>query len=173
MAKFSSKDHAVVSEAPADAVLATATEGEEGNAPVWRPNDEYASEVLFDAISSCSALSGAGNDRQRFSHLQSTIHTDIGREKFGRSITAFDGESSTSRTRSRKVLAALLPVESHHIGGKVPAGLRGHDVEEALHRRDYATVAAEVGGGVVGGQPRGGAVWGRRTRRSGACKSKG
>ena len=89
MAKFSSKDHAVVSEAPADAVLATATEGEEGNAPVWRPNDEYASEVLFDAISSCSALSGAGNDRQRFSHLQSTIHTDIGREEFERGMTAF------------------------------------------------------------------------------------
>ena len=67
------------------------------------------------------------------------------------------------------VLAALLAVEPHRIRGKVPAGLRGHDIEEAHHRRGYATVATAVGVG----QPRGEAVWGHRTRRSGACGSEG
>ena len=68
-----------------------------------------------------------------------------------------------------RVLAALLAFEPHRIGGKVPPGLRGHDMEEAHHRRGYATMAPAVGGG----QPRGEAVWGRRPRRSGACKSEG
>ena len=48
-------------------------------------------------------------------------------------------------------------------------GWRGHDLEEAHHRRDYATVALAVGGG----QPRGDAVWGCRTRMSGACGTGG
>ena len=61
----------------------------DGNSPPWRPDDEYASEVLFDVISSRSALSGPGNDGQRFSHLQFIIHTDIGREEFGQGMTAF------------------------------------------------------------------------------------
>ena len=68
---------------------ASATEAEDGNAPPWRPDDECTSEVLFDVISSRSALSGPGNDGQRFAHLQSIINTDMGREKFGRGITAF------------------------------------------------------------------------------------
>ena len=41
---------------------------EDGHAPPWCPDDEYASEVLFDVISSRSTLSGPGNDGQRFSH---------------------------------------------------------------------------------------------------------
>ena len=88
MSKFPSEDHAVVSAAVA-AVLASATEVEDGNALPRRPDDEYASEVLFDVISSRSVLSGPGNDGQRFSHLQSIIHTDIGREEFGKDMTAF------------------------------------------------------------------------------------
>ena len=82
-----SEDHAAVSAAAAAAVLASATEVEDGSAPSWRPDDEYASEVLFDVISSRSALSGPGNDGQRFSHLQSIIHTDSGREEFGQGMT--------------------------------------------------------------------------------------
>ena len=70
-------------------MLASATEVEDGNALPWRPDDEYASEVLFDVISSRNALAGPGNDGQRFSHLQSIIHTDIGREEFGKGMTAF------------------------------------------------------------------------------------
>ena len=89
MAKFPSEDHAAVSAAAASvAVLANATEAEDVNAPS-RPDDEYTSEVLFDVISSRSALSGPGNDGQRFAHLQSIIRTDIGREEFGRGMTAF------------------------------------------------------------------------------------
>ena len=90
MVKFSSEDHAAVSAAAAaEAVLASATEGEDGNTPSWRPDDEYASEVLFEVSNSRSALSGPVYDGQRFAHLHSIIHTDIGREEFGRGITAF------------------------------------------------------------------------------------
>ena len=61
-----------------------------------------------------------------------------------------------------RVLAALLTVEPHRFGGKASAGLRGHGMEEAHHRRGHATaVAIQVGGG----QPKGKAVWGRCTRR--------
>ena len=48
-----------------------------------------ASDVLFDVIRSCSALSGPENDGQRFMHPQSIIHTDIEREVFGRCMTTF------------------------------------------------------------------------------------
>ena len=89
MSKFPSEDHAAVSAAAAAAVLASATEVENVNAPAWRPDDEYASEVLFDVISSRSALSGPGNDGQRFPYLQPIIHTDIGREGFGNGMAAF------------------------------------------------------------------------------------
>ena len=66
-------------------------------------------------------------------------------------------------------LAALLAVETHRVGAKVPAGLGGHDMEEPHHSRGHATVAASVGGL----QPRGEAVWDRRTLRSGACGYEG
>ena len=89
MAKFPSGQPAAVSAATVEAVLASATKGEDGNAPPCRPDDEYASEVLFDGSSSRSVLSRPGNDGQRFGHLQSVIHTDIRREEFGRGVTAF------------------------------------------------------------------------------------
>ena len=74
VAKFPSEDHTAVSTAAvaAAAVLASATEAEDGNAPPW-----------------LRALSGPGNDGQRFAHLKSIIHTDIGREEFSRGVTAF------------------------------------------------------------------------------------
>ena len=164
MAKFPSEDHAGVSTAAAEAVLASATEGEDGNAPPWRPDDECASEVLFDVISSRRTLSGPGNDGQRFSHLRSIILTDIGRQEFGRGMTAcgpriVDEPDAFPPEFWQPFLQSSLTT----LGGKVPACLRGHDLEEAHHRKSYATVAAEVGGG----QPRGEAVWGRRARRSG------
>ena len=73
--------------AAAAAVLASAIDVEEGNAPPWRPDDEYASGVFFDAIHSRSALSVSGNYGQRFAHLQPITHNDIGREEFGRGTT--------------------------------------------------------------------------------------
>ena len=45
--------------------------------------------MLLDVISSRSALSRPENERQRHFHLQSIIHTDIGREEFGEAMTAF------------------------------------------------------------------------------------
>ena len=84
VAVFPSEEHAAVSVVVAAAVLARATEAEDGNAPPWLPDDEYTSEVLFDVISSRSALSDPGSDGQRFAHLQFIIHTDTKREDFGR-----------------------------------------------------------------------------------------
>ena len=89
VAKFPPEDHAAVSAAAAAAVLASGIEVEDGNAPPWCPDDEYASEVLFDIINPRSALSGPGNDGQRFAHLQSFFQTDIGREESGSGMTAF------------------------------------------------------------------------------------
>ena len=106
-------------------MLTSATEVEDGIALPWHSDDKYASKLLFDVISSRSALSGPGNDGQRFSHLQSIIYTDIGRERLGRGMTAFwprIGDETDSFTR---VLASILAVELHRIGGKVPAGCVG------------------------------------------------
>ena len=89
MAKFPPEDHVTGSVAAAAAVPASATDVEDGNAFPWRRDDEYASEVLFDFICSRSALSGPGNDGQRFTYIQSIIHTDIGREEFGWGMTTF------------------------------------------------------------------------------------
>ena len=89
MAKFLSENHAAVSAAAAEAVLASATEGGNGNDSPWRPDNEYAAEVLFGGINSRSGLSGSGNDGQLFAYLQSIIHADVGREEFGRGMTAF------------------------------------------------------------------------------------
>ena len=86
--KFPPENHAAVS-AAATAALASVTEVEDGNAPPWRPDGEYASEVLFDVINSRSTVSGSGNDGQRLAHLPSIIHTDMGREEFGRGIATF------------------------------------------------------------------------------------
>ena len=52
------------------------------------PDNEYASKMLFDVISSRSALSGPRR-RSCFVHLQSIIHTDIGWKEFGRGMAAF------------------------------------------------------------------------------------
>ena len=64
VSKFPPEDHAAVSAAATTAaVLASATEMEDGNAPPWRPDDEYASEELFEAISSRIALPGPHGER--------------------------------------------------------------------------------------------------------------
>ena len=167
VAKFPSKDPAAVSAAAAAAVLANVTEAEDGNAPRWRPGNEYTSEVPFDVISSRSALSDPGNDRQRFAHLQFTLHTDIGREEFGRAQQAPGGDSSTNRTRSRQSSGSASCSRASPHWKKVSTGWRRHDMEEAHHHRGYATVEAAVGGG----QPTGEAVWGRRARTSSALRT--
>ena len=101
-----------------------------------------------------------------------TVHNPY-RHRKGGVRTEHDSLLEETRRRTRRVpagvLAALPAVESHRTGRKVSTGSRRHDMEEAHHRRGYVTVAAAVGGG----QSRGEAVWGRRTQRSGARKSKG
>ena len=87
-AKSPPEGHAAVSATIVAAVMASATEPEEGSTPPWRPDDEYAYQVLVDTIiRSGSALPGNGNGGQRFTNLQSIIYTKIGREYFD--MTAF------------------------------------------------------------------------------------
>lgn len=61
VAKFPSVDHT--------AALSNATEVEDGSAPPRRPGDEYASQVPVEVSNSRSALSGPGNDGNRFAHF--------------------------------------------------------------------------------------------------------
>lgn len=87
--KFPAEDRASVSAAAAAAVAASATEPEDGSGPAWRPEGEFDPQVAFEVINSRNALSGAGSDGLRFSHLQSIIRTGFGRENFGTGIEAF------------------------------------------------------------------------------------
>lgn len=68
-AEFPSGDHAALStEAAAAAVLASAIWLKDGNAPLWRLDDQHASKVLFNVIISRSTLSGSGKAGQRIAH---------------------------------------------------------------------------------------------------------
>lgn len=89
MAKLPSEDYATVSAVVVTTMLASATDFKDGSSLQWRPDDEYAFDVLFDIISSRGALPGPGNGGQRFARLQSLIHTGIEREKCGRGMAAF------------------------------------------------------------------------------------
>ena len=62
---------------------------EEGSGPKWRPEGEFEPQVAFEVVNSRNALSGAGSDGLCFSHIQSIIRTDVGREKNGSGIEAF------------------------------------------------------------------------------------
>lgn len=81
MAQFPSGDYAAVAVVVAAAVTARATDVEDGNAPPWRPEDKYASDVLFGVASSrvsYRVLVLAVNGSPTFS--PSFTLTDIGRE---------------------------------------------------------------------------------------------
>ena len=88
-ARFPEKDQTCVSEAAAAAVAASSSDPEEGGGPNWRPEEELDPQVAVEVINSRNALSGAGSDSLRFSHLQSIIRTGFGRGKFGAGIEAF------------------------------------------------------------------------------------
>ena len=87
MAKSPPEDYAVVSATATATVLASATG--DGNAPPWRPDNEYASEALSTSSDPAAPYrSGPVNDGKWLTHLQSIIHIDLGREGFGWSMTA-------------------------------------------------------------------------------------
>ena len=88
-AKFLDEDHSSISEAAAAAVAASASDSEEGNGPKWRPEGEFDPQITLEVINSRNALSGAGSDGLRFSHLQSITRTSFGRAKFDAGIEAF------------------------------------------------------------------------------------
>ena len=166
MAKFSSEAHAAVSTAAAAAVIASATNGEEGMLPrgAWMTNTppRFFSTSLAPAAP-CRAPETTADGSHTYS-LSSKL-TSSGRSSDG-AWQPSGGESSTSRMRPARVLA-VLTVELHRAGRKV--SVRGRDMKEARYCRGHATVAAPVGGG----QPRGEAIWGRRTTRNGAYKTDG
>ena len=86
---FPEESQACVSEAASAAVAASSSEQEEGSVPNWRPEEEFDPQVDLEVINSRNALSGAGSDGLRFSHLQSIIMTSFGCEKIGTGIEAF------------------------------------------------------------------------------------
>ena len=88
-AKFPEENQACVSEAAAAAVAASSSDQEEGSVPNWRPGEAFDPHLALEVIKSRNALSGAGSDGLRFSHLQSIIRTGFGREKIGAGIEAF------------------------------------------------------------------------------------
>lgn len=79
VAKLPTEDHSVTSATATNAILASTTEVEDRYSPSWCPDDEYASQLLFDALSPRSTLSGPEGEDQRFVHLQPIIHSDVGR----------------------------------------------------------------------------------------------
>ena len=88
-AKFPEENQACISEAAEAAVATSSTDQEEGSVPNWRPKEEFDPQVALEVINSRNALSGAESDGLRFSHFQSIIRTDFGREKMGAGIEAF------------------------------------------------------------------------------------
>ena len=87
--KFPEEKQACVSEAAAAAVATSSIDQEEGSVPNWRPEEEFDPQVALEVINSRNALSGAGSDDLRFSHLKSIIRTGFVRETFGAGIEAF------------------------------------------------------------------------------------
>ena len=153
--KFPSEDNAAVSAAAAEAVLASATEGEDENAPPMAPGRQVR---LGGALRRHQLPKRPLRRRKRRSDVCSPAIHHPHRYRAEGVRKGHDSLLAENRRRAvrvpARVLAALLAVEPHRIGGNVPAGWRAHDMEEAHRRRVYATVAVEVGGG----QPRGEAV---------------
>ena len=118
-------------------------------------DDVCACEVLFNSINSRKRPL---RPRKRQSTILSPAVHHPHRHRAGGVRKGHDSLLEESRRQAgrapTRVLATLLAVEPHCNREKTPAGLRGHDSEEAHHRRDGVTVAAAVGGG----QPRGEAV---------------
>lgn len=69
--------------------MARAIDVDDINLPRWRLDGEHAFEALVGVISARGTLSVPKNDVQRFVHLKSVINTEIGREVFGRGMSAF------------------------------------------------------------------------------------
>ena len=88
-AKFPDGDYSSISEAAAAVAAASAFDSEEESGPKWRPEREFDPQIALEVINSRNAQSGAGSDGLRFSHLQSIIRTNFGREKFGAGIETF------------------------------------------------------------------------------------
>ena len=76
--KFPGKDRTSVQAAVAAARVTSVTEPEEVSGPTWCPEKGFNLQVAFEVINSRNALSGAGSDGLRVSHLHSIIRTQFG-----------------------------------------------------------------------------------------------
>ena len=88
-AKFPGEDQSSVLEAAVAAVAASAIDSEEGSGLKWCPEEEFDPKIALEVIKSRNALSGAGSDGLRFSHIQSIARTVFGRERFCAGTEAF------------------------------------------------------------------------------------
>ena len=150
-----------VIEAAVAAVEVSASDSEERSSPKWRPEEELDPQVTLEVIDSRSALSGAGSDCLSFSHLQSIIRTDFGREKFGAGVEVLwrriiDDPSALPPEFWRLFLQSNLTAFRR----KMQPRMRRNGLKTPPCGRDHAAVATAAGGD----QPRGEAIWGRSTR---------
>ena len=154
-----------VIEAAVAAVEVSASDSEERSSPKWRPEEELDPQVTLEVIDSRSALSGAGSDCLSFSHLQSIIRTDFGREKFGAGVEVLwrriiDDPSAFPPEFWRLFLQSNLTAFRR----KMQPRMRRNGLKTPPCGRDHAAVATAAGGD----QPLGETAWGRNVQRVGA-----
>ena len=113
--------------------------------PNWCPEEEFDSQVALDVINSRNALSGAGSDGLRFSHLQSIIRTGFGREKFGAGTQAFWRRIFDDPGAFPPEFGQLFLQSPHCLGREMPPRMCRYDVETPFRSRDNAAVAATAG----------------------------
>lgn len=80
---------AAISTVAVVAVLASTTEARDNCAAPWRLESDFDPRLLFEVISSSSALSGSVNNGQQISHLQLIINTDVTREELGSGLETY------------------------------------------------------------------------------------
>ena len=116
--------------------------------------------MLFDLIRSLQQRSTAPRKRRstRSMHTCSPLSTSTyrpggGRSEHDKSLLLENRRGAAGRFPAT-VLTVLLPVQSSLAAvnrGELRSSWRGHDMEEARHRREHATLETAV---VGGGQPR-------------------
>ena len=128
-ANFPEEDRDSVQAAAAAARVVSVTESEEGSGPTQRTEGELDPQVAFGVMNFRNALSGAESDGLCFSHLQSIIRTQFGRQHFGAGIEAFWRTMADETEAFPPEFWELLAVKPHGPGGKRPPGLCGDDLE--------------------------------------------
>lgn len=89
------------------------------------PEGDLNPQVYFEAINACYALSGAGSDGLRLSHLHTITKTQFGQEHLGASIGAFWKRIvDKSDALPPQVLRTYPVVQPHGPWGRMPPDFR-------------------------------------------------